>query len=152
MNSFIGKIKHNLEIGKELAKNGTEYAFKKAEKALKIESIKVDISAFKKQTEKKMLTLAARAYEMYETDSLENPELIELCREIKMLRWKTEEKWNEIEVIKKENKDSTTKETKRAKECPKNTKKNNEQKEIPEVELDETPEDFDPDLQDREDH
>ena len=94
---FIDKIKQKIQTGTELAKNGTTFALKQAEKSIKIESLKVDIASLKRQTDKKMLALANKIYELYENNTLENEAAIEICKDIKMLKWQIDEKWSEID-------------------------------------------------------
>ena len=100
MNLFEGLSK-TLKQGTELAKKGAEIIAKQTEKSIKIESLKADITTEKKQLDKKMKRLASRIYSMYEKNEIEDPELIEMCKEIKKIKWNIEKKYSEIETIRK---------------------------------------------------
>ena len=100
MNLFEGLSK-TLKQGTELAKKGAEIIAKQTEKSIKIESLKADITTEKKQLDKKMKRLASRIYSMYEKNEIEDPELIEMCKEIKKIKWNIEKKYSEIETLRK---------------------------------------------------
>ncbi len=100
--SFFEELQKKVQKGTELARKGTEYALKQAERSLKTEAVKVDISALKKKADRKMMSLAMKAYELYENNNVDNEEMVEICKEIKTLRWQIDEKWNEIDALKKE--------------------------------------------------
>jgi len=108
--SFLDEIQKKLKQGQEFAKKGTEFAIRQAERSIKSESIKVDIAALKKDLDKKMIALAVKAYDLYEKNAIDDEEIIELCKNIKTLRWQIDEKWNEVEKIKKDFPETATEE------------------------------------------
>lgn len=128
MNPLFDNLKKKLQKGSELAKLGADYAMKKAEQSIRTEAIKVDINKLKKQCDKKMNSLAAKTYELYENNKLDNDEIIELCRDIKMLRWKIEEKWNEIDKLKTDEKAPEVREEPKDESCDEETDKEESEK------------------------
>ncbi len=98
--AFLDKVNEQMKKGREFAQRGKEMAIKKAEKTLKIERLKIDINDLRKQKDRDMRTLARKVYELYCQNLLDNPELINLCQEIKTVQWQIDEKWSEVTHLK----------------------------------------------------
>lgn len=86
--------------GKEMIKEGRDYAIRKSERLLKIERIKGDIKTLKKEKEEKLKDLARKVYELYTQNQLSNPDMLEICQDIKAMQWQIDEKWTEVNNLK----------------------------------------------------
>lgn len=100
--SFLDKMTEQMKKGRSLAQQLPERAMKTAEFALKTEGLKVDVAALKKKKDRYMMLLASKAYELYSRNSLDEPEMLALCREIKSVQWEIDEKIADISVVKEE--------------------------------------------------
>jgi hypothetical protein len=98
--TFLEKVSEHVKKGKEIAQRGKELAIKKAEKSLHIERLKIDIDELRKKKDRDMRTLARKVYELYCQNQLDNPELVNLCQEIKTNQWQIDEKWSEVSHLK----------------------------------------------------
>ena len=99
--SLFDKIPKSIKKGAEFVKKGTELIVRQADRSIRVEAIKADIASDKKRLSKKMEALAARAYELYENNEIDDREMIDVCRSIKKIRWEIDDKWSEIEKIRK---------------------------------------------------
>lgn len=99
---LFDNLSKTLRQGADFAKKGTELIKKQSELFIKEESIKSDISVEKKKLARKMNALAARAYELYSKNEIDDPEMIDICKVIKTLRWSIDDKWRAIEKLKRQ--------------------------------------------------
>lgn len=100
--TLFDKVSEQVRKGQQIAQRGKEMAIRKAEKTLKIERMKMEVSDLKKKKDSKMKAMATKVYELYTQNNLTNPELIGYCQEIKTLQWQIDEKWTEINHLKAE--------------------------------------------------
>jgi uncharacterized protein YpuA (DUF1002 family) len=98
--SLYEKGSELIRKGKDLLKGGREYAIRKSERVLKIERLKMEIKAMKKEKEEKLKDLARKVYEQYTQNNLTNPEQIAICQDIKAVQWQIDEKWTEVNNLK----------------------------------------------------
>lgn len=102
MAGFFDKLGESLrEAGKGVAK-GRQAALRSSEKMLRVERLKMDIKDLREDKERKMRDLAHKVYELYTQGTLQNPELIQMCQEIKTLQWQIDERWTEVNHLKSE--------------------------------------------------
>lgn len=98
--SLYEKGSELVQKGRDIIMSGRDMAIRKSEKVLKTERMKMEIKEIKEQKEDKLRELARKVYEQYTKNKLTDPELIELCQDVKTLQWQIDEKWTAINNLK----------------------------------------------------
>ena len=100
MAGFFEKLGDSIrEAGKGVAR-GRSAAVRNTEKALRVQRLKDDIRDLREQKEQKMRDLAHKVYELYTQGTLQNPDLLAACQDIKTLQWQIDERWTEVNHLK----------------------------------------------------
>lgn len=94
--SFFQKFGDSLKSATRGVSKGKQMAIRSSEKLLRVERLKMDIRDLREEKEQRMRELAHKVYEHYTANHLTDPELVELCQQIKMVQWQIDEKWTEI--------------------------------------------------------
>lgn len=87
------------DAGKGMARHRAA-AVRTSEKALRVQRLKDDIRELREQKEEKMKGLAHRVYDMYIKGTLQDPDLLAACQDIKTLQWQIDERWTEVNHLK----------------------------------------------------
>lgn len=100
MAGFFDKLSDSIrEAGKGVTR-GRQAAIRNSEKMLRVERLKMDIRDLREQKEQKMRDLAHKVYELYTQGTLQDPNLLGMCQEIKTLQWQIDERWTEVNHLK----------------------------------------------------
>lgn len=99
MPGLFDKLGESIQgVVKGVAKGREAYVCS-AEKRLRIERLKINIRDLREQKDQSMILLAHKIYEQYTKGTLQDPELLAACQEIKMLQWQIDERWTEVNQL-----------------------------------------------------
>ncbi|MCL5036591.1 MAG: hypothetical protein M1269_05660 [Chloroflexi bacterium] len=83
-------------------RKGADKIIRKGETALRIERLKMDVTELKKKREDLFAAIGRHVYDLYAKDMIVPDEVREKCHEIKIFQSQLDEKWMEINQMKKE--------------------------------------------------
>ena len=83
-----------------MIRSGPGSPVRNTEKALRVQRLKDGIRDLREQKEQKMRDLAHKVYELYTQGTLQNPDLLAACQDIKTLQWQIDERWTEVNHLK----------------------------------------------------
>lgn len=83
-------------------KKGADRAAFEAERLRRIASVRFEINALKGQVKQNRQSLGIKALELFDADQLTQPELLEICEQIAVLRQQVAEKEAKIKAIRQE--------------------------------------------------
>ncbi|MEW6283899.1 MAG: hypothetical protein AB1758_35125 [Candidatus Eremiobacterota bacterium] len=90
---FVGESLKGVTKG---VQKGRDAAVRSSEKMLRISRLKMDVQELREEKERKMKEVAHKVYELYTQNALKNPELLQICQDIKTIQWQIDERWTEI--------------------------------------------------------
>jgi len=80
----------------ESVREASKGVVRKSEMRLRVERLKMDIRDLREQKDQKMRDLAHKVYERYVQGTLQDPEFLAACQDIKSLQWQIDERWTEV--------------------------------------------------------
>lgn len=88
------------KVGEQFQK-GTDAMIKGSEKFARTSSLKIDIKNLQQAKQKKLKDLSYKVYDLYTKGLIKEPQLLNICQDVKVLQWQINEKREELEALKK---------------------------------------------------
>lgn len=91
--AFLDKMAESFRGVAKTVSRGRAAYIASAEENLRTERLKNEISDLREEKDQVMLQLAHRLYEQYTQGLIQDPDLLAICQNIKMLQWQIDERW-----------------------------------------------------------